>query len=244
MNSLEPSLKVNEAFQLAFQAFLSRPSVSRLVRGAASLEEYGSYLRQVFHQTRDNPQLQAHATAYFRGQQRQCIKKFLAHACAELGHEFLALGALERLGIPASKLVNEIPNELPLPETQALTAFAHYQMQFVDPVGYLGMVYFLEFMPTSIGSDAGAALEQMGVPVECRSFIEDHVTIDVAHNRMMNDYLEQMITTEAELAIVIASVAAVARLYGNMIEAAFEVAQQAGLSATFYPEATPALQLT
>ncbi|MFT7667586.1 MAG: hypothetical protein ACI8X5_000265 [Planctomycetota bacterium] len=229
MNSFDPVSRMNAEFKLAFDAFLARPAVARFVTGNASLAEYGSYMRQVFHQTRENPQAQAHATAYFRGSQRKCIKAFLKHAVSELSHDMLALNDLKNLEIPMSNLVDQIPSEQPLPETSALIAFAYYQMQYLDPVGYLGCVYFLEFMPTSIGADAQGALDKMGVPAGARSFIADHVAIDVAHNKLMESYLRELVPTEKELAVVAAAMRVTGRLYANMIEAAFEAAAQEGL---------------
>ena len=242
MNTSPAADFISREFRTAFATFLDRPAARRLVQGEATLNEYGSFLRQVFHQTRDNPQLQAHATAYFRGAQRTCIRKFLGHAVSEIGHEYLALSDLENLGVPASGLVDQIPHETPLPETQAFTAYAHYQMQFVDPVAYLGIVYFLEFMPTTIGAGAALALDRMGVPAEARSFIEDHVAIDVAHNRLMESYLELLAPTEDKRSLVAIAMRAAARLYGNLIEAAFETADQPGLTDTFPLETTPQLQ--
>lgn len=242
MSHSEAATRISDEFRMTFATFLERPAVRRLVQGEATLIEYGSFLRQVFHQTRDNPQLQAHATAYFRGDQRTCIRKFLGHAVSEIGHEYLALRDLENLGVPASVLVDRIPHETPLPETQAFTAYAHYQMQFVDPVAYLGVVYFLEFMPTTIGEGAALALDRMGVPADSRSFIDDHVAIDVAHNRLMESYLEFLAPTEDKQNLIASAVKAAARLYGNMIEAAFEAADQPGLTDTFPLEMRPKLQ--
>ncbi|MFT5154349.1 MAG: hypothetical protein ACI841_004356 [Planctomycetota bacterium] len=229
MNSFNPVERMAAEFATAFESFLSRPAVSRLVNGEISLDEYGSFLRQVFHQTRENPQAQAHATAYFRGSQRNSIRTFMKHAVSEINHDELARRDLKGLGIPMSDLADQIPSEQPLPETSALIAFAYYQMQFLDPIGYLGCVYFLEFMPTSIGPGAGVALDKIGVPQDCRSFIEDHVAIDVAHNKLMEGYLRDLIPTEKEFAPVAAAMRVMARLYGTMIDAAFEAAQDEGL---------------
>ncbi len=243
MSTFDPVAMMTAEFELAFGAFLRRPAVARFVNGEATLAEYGSFLRQVYHQTRENPQAQAHATAYFRGTQRNSIKQFMKHAVSELGHDELAREDIRNLNIPMSDLVDGMPSEQPLPETSALIAFAYYQMQFLDPVGYLGCVYFLEFMPTSIGRGAGDALDKMGVPQDARSFVDDHVAIDVAHNKLMEGYLPDLVPTVCDFAPVAAAMRVTARLYGNMIDAAFEAAEREGLEPCVGAELVPSCAL-
>ncbi len=222
MKNLDPVTSMASEFQAAFAKFLARPSVTRLIRGKATLAEYGSFMRQVFHQTRENPQTQAHATLFFRGRQRACVRGFLKHALAEVDHDELARNDLRHLGVPMSALAEDIPFERALPETTALSAYIFHQIQHVSPLCYVGFMYFLEFMPTTIGEGAVDALDLMGVPTNCRSFILDHVTIDAAHIKLMDNYLQEMVTDEHELAIVANAMADTARLYGHMIDAAFE----------------------
>jgi hypothetical protein len=222
MKNFDPVNAMAVEFQAAFSTFLARPSVARLVCGEATLKEYGSFMRQVFHQTRENPQTQAHATLFFRGKQRECVRGFLKHALAEVDHDELARIDLRHLGVPMSELADDIPFERALPETIALSAYIFHQIQHVSPLCYVGFMYFLEFMPTTVGEGATAALDHMGVPENCRSFIQDHVTIDMAHTKLMDNYLTQMVRNEDELAIVAGAMRDTATLYGHMIDAAFD----------------------
>lgn len=208
--------ELRSAFNSVQMSFFHSPGVRRLQEGRMGVENYASYLRQVFHHTRENPQIQALATVYFRGSQRSAIKRFFKHASSEIGHDQLALEDLRVLGAD----VDSLPYENPLPETTALISFPFYQIHNLNPVGYLGYLFFLEFLPTGSGGIMMSALERVGVPREAMRFLHDHSTIDVGHNKMMESYAETLITTEREFKSVIYAMRCTAVLYARMVEAA------------------------
>lgn len=117
-----------ENFQAAWQpvvaTFINSHPLRRILAGEISVEHYKAVLRQIFHHARENPQLQALATVYFRGEQRRVIRKFYQHASSEIGHDQLALNDLAALGEDTRR----IPFERPLPATTALLGYAFYQI--------------------------------------------------------------------------------------------------------------------
>lgn len=209
--------RIHDAFAAAAARFSSSVGVRRLLAGEISVAHYGSLLRQIFHHARENPQIQALASVHFRGAQRGHVRTFFKHATSEIGHDQLALDDLARLGVD----VSEVPFERPLPETTALVALAFYQIQHRNPVGYLGYLYFLEFLPTGSGAAYRDALLQIGVPADAMTFLHDHMTVDVGHNRLMETYLDGLIRTEEDLQAVTWMIAATGVMYARMVEAAF-----------------------
>lgn len=209
--------RLRKAFALVQEAFLTSPGLRRLADGTIEVAHYASFLTQVFHHTRENPQIQALATVYFRGRQREAIRRFFRHASSEIGHDQLALEDLRTLGFSPDAL----PYQNPLPETSALIAFPFYQIQNLNPVGYLGYLYFLEFLPTASGGALMAALERIGVARAAMRFLHDHSTIDLAHNQLMESYAETLLINERELGAAVYAMRATGRLYANMVEAAF-----------------------
>jgi hypothetical protein len=209
--------QIDEAFQKALGEFRSSTGMSRFLAGETQVAHYKSLLREIFHHTRENPQLQALATVYFRGSQRAAVKGFLRHALSEVGHDQLALDDLRTLGEP----VEEIPLENPLPATTALLSFGFYQIYNLDPVGYLGYLYFLEFTPTQAGREFMTGIERMGVPREAMTFLQDHATIDIGHNRMMESYVDELVTSERHRDAVIYAMQVTGELYGNFVTSAF-----------------------
>lgn len=199
------------------------PAFSRILRGELELKHYKSLLKQIALHARENPQIQAFATAFFRGEQRQMVKMFFKHATQEIGHDQLALDDLKVLG----EDVSQVPFERPLPATSAMIAYAFYQIQFRNPIGYLGYLFHLEFMPTSSGFGYMEALKKAGVPESAMSFIHEHATVDIAHNKLMEEYVDELIQTEEDLQEVIYAARVTARLYERMLEEAFQQADKA-----------------
>jgi pyrroloquinoline quinone (PQQ) biosynthesis protein C len=206
------------AFVSASRQFQRCSVIVKLQAGTLSIEDYKSILREVYFYTREDPQLQAAAAIAFRGRSRGLVKTFFGHAMSEIGHDQLALNDLKFLGEPT----DSISKEYPLPATTAMTAFAFYTIQHRNPIGYLGYLYFLEFMPTSQGMQFATALERMGVPGQAMSFLKEHTTADIGHNRMMEQYIQRLVVDEFDASAVIYAMHATAFYYAQMLDAAIE----------------------
>ena len=214
--------RVRAAFETVLQGFLRSAPIERLLTGQVGLAHYKAFLRETYFYTREDPQVQAWSTAWFRGSSRVMVKPFLRHAMSEIGHDQLALNDLAALGAD----VSQVPQEYPLPATTAFIAFPFWAIQFRNPLSYLGYLYFLEAMPVANGGAVLDALTDLGVPPEAMTFIRDHTTIDVAHVRLMDGYLDTLVKDERDLSDIVYAIAATAKLYVSMLEAAFAAADE------------------
>lgn len=214
------------SFSQVIREFHSSPGMRRLFAGELESAHYAAYLRETFHYTRENPQIQALATVFFRGNQRAAVAPFLRHALSETGHDQLALNDLIALGTSATD-TEVIRRAQPLPATTALIAYPYYQIYNLNAAGYLGYLYFLEFMPTGFGVEYRNALLRMGVPQNALSFLHDHSTVDVGHNRLMEDYITLLLRDSADLQSAIYAMRVTASLYANLVEDAFNSADGA-----------------
>lgn len=61
---------------------------------------YASIMHETYHYTKEDPQLQALASVYFRGDDRKFVLQFLKHAASEVGHDEMALHDAVQLGYP------------------------------------------------------------------------------------------------------------------------------------------------
>lgn len=205
----------------ACHARLNQSAVFRkMAAGTLTRREYAAILRQIFHHARENPQLQALATARFRGEQRGLVKMFCKHAIAEVGHDQLALNDLAALG----EDVGEIPFERPLPATFALLASAFHMIEHHNPVAYVGYLFHLEYTPVQVGARSMDALAACGIPREAMGFLAEHAHADVAHCRLLRHYADQLVRTEADLADVLYMQRITAEGYERMLEQAVETA--------------------
>lgn len=207
-----------QAFDEVITEFNNCTGMRRFWGNQLENKHYASFLRETFHYTRENPQIQAMATVFFRGDQRDAVKPFLRHAISEVGHDQLALNDMAALGFDNTG----INAQMPLPATTALVAFPYYQIYNINSVGYLGYLYFLEFMPTTFGADYLNVLTNMGVPPEAMSFLQDHTTIDVGHTQAMSGYVDALVRNEDDLKAVIYSMKVTGELYSNFVTAAFK----------------------
>ncbi len=209
---------IKQEWQKYFQVVSKTPGFQRLSSGAISADHYKSILRQIYFHTRENPQIQAVATAYFRGHQREMIKLFYQHAISEIGHDKLAMNDFECLG----GKIEDFPAALPA--TQALISYPFYVIQYQNPLGYLGYLFHLEFMPTQNGRKYMDTLASIGIPEEAMTFIEEHSTVDIAHNKLMERYIQHLVVTEEDLETVIEAAKVTAKLYANFLQEAVEAA--------------------
>lgn len=142
----------------------------------------------------------------------------------KIGHDDLALNDLVYLG---GGEIEQIRNANPLPNTFALNALAFYQIYTQNPIGYLGYLYFLEYLPTtSSGQSYIQFLESLGIPKEAMTFIYEHVTVDVARNKLMDKYIDLIIQNQSDLDKIIYVVQATGKLYVDMLLAAFEAVEK------------------
>ena len=152
--------EIRDAFEDARVEFMASAPLVRLASGNMSVDHYKSILREIYYYSREDPQIQALAAVYFRGPDRDLVQPFLRHALAEVGHDTLALNDLAVLGDD----VSEVPQRTPLATTMGLIAFPFYQINYGNPIGYLGYLYFLEHLPTSASEAIGGALSSAGIP--------------------------------------------------------------------------------
>jgi len=129
-----PNEQLADAFDDVIATFNNSPGMQRLRKSDMDISHYAALMRETYFYTRESPQIQAAATAFFRGGQRDVVKDFLRHAISEIGHDQLALDDMAAVGFDNTS----VKQGRPLPSTIAVTAFAYYQIYSMSPVGYLG----------------------------------------------------------------------------------------------------------
>lgn len=176
-------------------------------------ELWGLLMVESGHLARFNPQLQAYCTMYFKGKDEEIVKSFLKHAISEIDHDKLAYKDASICGIPDTKGANSQP----LSGTIALRALPLYLIQFESPISYLGYLFVLEFLPTSMGELLMGHILKNNIPKNATSFLKDHGSIDIHHNKLMEEYVELLVDSDEKLSILIKSMEYTSDLYIEMI---------------------------
>ena len=209
---------LKKEFLIVMDEFNESTPIRSLLCGELSLDQYKCILREIYHYAKEDPQIQALAAVFFRGKDRDFVKMFFKHATMEIGHDQMALNDLAVLG----EDISLIPSTNPLPTTIGLISFPFYQINYLNPIGYLGYLYFLEYMPTQQGAAYGDALAKNGVPQESMSFLVEHMTVDVGHNKLMEKYLEGLVHNSDDLDSVVYAMKVTAQLYAQMLQGAMQ----------------------
>lgn len=212
---------ITAAFTCAMDEFEASPAVQRLLAQGITRAHYAAMLREIYHYAKEDPQIQALASVYFRGADPEMVQALLRHATAELGHDRRALDDMRALGVGDDAVLRK-----PLPRTLALTAFPFYQIMFRNPVGYLGYLYFLERMPAVAGVRYAAALVAAGIPISALSFVSDQARVDLAGSCGMARYIEAMVCDAADVAAITYAIRTTAVLYADMLQGAIQDAEQ------------------
>jgi len=193
----------------------------RMANGPMSQEHYKSLLRQLFHHSKERSRILSHAASYLRGYQRDAIQTIYNHAARQAGCNNLALNDLRELG----ENIEGLPYQYPHPSTLALTSYAFYQIQIMNPIGFLGHVYYLEFFAKNQSKHYLQILETVGIPNSAMSFMKEPPVIDVGHMDFLMGYIQKLVTNCEDLEAVLFSIRVTAKLYGDMVTEAFRAAE-------------------
>lgn len=210
--------RILNAWREEMNVINKKPWMQRLQSGDFQIKNYKGFLLETYHHAGLNPQIQAFATMFFKDNPREMIGMFYKHATSEIGHDLLALSDLAALGEDAEKL----KKTRPLPATVAFNAFPIMQIQLVNPIAYLGYLFHLEFLPTQQGRGHMDRLKALGVPENALTFLEEHATVDIGHNRMMERYIKHFVTDDKTFDEVAYALRCSCHLHYAMLAGAFE----------------------
>jgi len=190
----------------------------RIASGDLTMAHYVSILTQIYFQVREHPQALAAMTLNIPPTKGKMIKAILKHALSETGHDQLALDDIKTLGFD----IHNIPHGKPNAATQKMLDFMREKLRLENGVSYLGYLFHLEFLPTQMGWQYIKSLKKIGIPDRATTFIREHAEIDVAHNRLMEAYIDELIHSKEDLKNFIITAQTAALLYGNMITQAIK----------------------
>jgi pyrroloquinoline quinone (PQQ) biosynthesis protein C len=193
---------------------LATPFFARLREGSLDIRHYRALLREIYYNTRENPPSFALMAWHLKGSRRDIAKRIYRHCIAEHGHHELALADLRALGVDTSG----IPDGRPLPTTEALIAFAVYQVQNRNPLAYLGYVYHLEMLPATLGHALAGQFAAIGVPKNAMSFLAEHAQADEGHAKWLEGYIRDAAEDGDDMAAVIHGAVGTCKLHGVMLQ--------------------------
>lgn len=215
MNNME---RIKAEFEVVVSDFQKSPAMRQILSRDFTLDHYLAILRVLFQHSRENPQIQIAATAYLRGHQQKVVRDFFKQAVSRTGRAKLAIIDLEKLGVNAQDFLAQKQ----LPGTIALTAYAYHQIRELNPVGYLGYLYFLDIMPHRCAQEYVQALRSLGIPEAAMNFMKTQAAVDISDIKRMANYIEVLMRSQADFDAVAYGMQVTAKLYGSMLQEAME----------------------
>ncbi len=178
---------------------------------------YKSYLVETYFHTTHNPFSQVKAASNFPKDNHGLFKKFVMHALAETGHNFLALDDFENIG--GDK--NFVGKNPPLKTTQDLIDYTYECADDPSPLRYLAYLFHVEYTPTRIGPKYVELLTARVGAGDFYSFLEEHIEVDVQHQKMLKAYFDNLVRTDAELELVKSSLLVAAEKFNDFLKGSF-----------------------
>jgi len=163
-----------------WQEIFNKPIAAEIQQIIASGDKklYGLWLSQVAHLTRHTSAHQAMVGTRINEISIPYMKFCYEHALEEVGHEFMALSDLKKLGVDV-KTVNDLPK--PLASTENLTAFLYYAAERAHPATRLGFSYWAEKCYPFIQSLATTTKDALNLSDGQMTFFVSHSEIDDKH---------------------------------------------------------------
>lgn len=207
-------------FDLATQHLLSTPPLRFLAGTSLRAPHYASMLREIWHHAQQTPRLQTLALGAFREEQREALRPlFAAGGCAGVDSSLLT-SDLQALGISGYRAAASTP----LATTTAFTAFVHYQLSESDPVGYLGYVWFMNFMPRRLRPLLIAQIDREAIPPNAARFALGVSEVRRTNDDQLVERFRELVRKPRELSIIVHTVRASGVLFASLLAGAIEEA--------------------
>jgi pyrroloquinoline quinone (PQQ) biosynthesis protein C len=220
--------RIDAEWEICYQRLARSEFFRKLDEGSLELNHYKGFLRESYHNTRQNPGTMAMFVAHVESDDARLKAKFLKHAAMEMGHDELALDDLQTLG----EDVEGIRHGRPLVATEAMSGFVLFQIQHRNPLASLGYSYHLETLPVRIGASALASLLKSGVPADAFTFLKEHVDADPVHTKWNREYIEGFVQSSSDLDALIFGLRGACELHGMMFQSLLDASSGTGQSWT------------
>lgn len=160
-------------------------SWNRLFDLENSKDRFIDYLIQMYHYVKFSCPLMELVRDKLNDKYESVREYLKIHIQEEKGHDNWLLDDLERLGYSPNQVKNSLPNR----ETIALIGSQFYIINQLNPVGYLGYIYYLESNPPTLESLQKLS-ENLNIPQKALFTLREHAKADPEHIMSLNRLLD------------------------------------------------------
>ncbi len=157
---------------------VSAPVIQDAVSGTLSREDYMAFLEQAYHHVKHTVPLLMATGSRLAPHQMWMQASIAEYIEEEIGHDEWILSDIAACGGDPDRVRKSIPSHA----TEMMVAYAYYQIERVNPVGFFGMVHVLEGTSVSLATRAAASIQSsLGLPGNAFSYLNSHGSLDIEH---------------------------------------------------------------
>lgn len=210
-----------------WQEIFNKPIAEEIQKIISSGDKklYGLWLSQVAHLTRHTSAHQAMVGTRLHEISIPYMKFCYEHALEEVGHEFMALNDLKKLGVEV-KTVDDLP--APMAATENLTAFLYYAATQAHPATRLGFSYWAEKCYPFIQTLATSTKDALGLSDSQMTFFVSHSEIDDKHADDVEKIIQIVCESQADWEAVERGMVQSLDLAVKIFEEIFQIAKNDG----------------
>lgn len=157
---------------------VSAPVIQDAVSGTLSSEDYMAFLEQAYHHVKHTVPLLMATGSRLAPHQMWMQASIAEYIEEEIGHDEWILSDIAACGGDPDRVRKSIPSHA----TEMMVAYAYYQIERVNPVGFFGMVHVLEGTSVSLATRAAASIQSsLGLPGNAFSYLNSHGSLDIEH---------------------------------------------------------------
>ncbi|WVN42679.1 iron-containing redox enzyme family protein [beta proteobacterium MWH-UniP1] len=157
---------------------VSAPVIQDAVSGTLSREDYMAFLEQAYHHVKHTVPLLMATGSRLAPHQMWMQASIAEYIEEEIGHDEWILSDIAACGGDPDRVRKSIPSHA----TEIMVAYAYYQIERVNPVGFFGMVHVLEGTSVSLATRAAASIQSsLGLPGNAFSYLNSHGSLDIEH---------------------------------------------------------------
>ena len=188
------------------------PQITEALRGAISQKTYLAFLEQAYHHVKHTVPLMMAAGSRFSPEKESLREALVEYVKEEVGHQEWILNDIAHAGGDAEAVRHGEPNSA----TEMMVAYAYDYVCRINPVGFFGMIFVLEWTSTALATNAADTIRQsLDLPQNCFSYLYSHGTLDIEHMKFLEQLVNQ-IPDEPDQQAIIHMAKRIFTLYGNV----------------------------
>ena len=188
------------------------PQITAALRGAISQKTYLAFLEQAYHHVKHTVPLMMAAGSRFSPEKETLRVVLVEYVKEEVGHQEWILNDIAHAGGDAEAVRHGEPNF----DTEMMVAYAYDYVCRINPVGFFGMIFVLEWTSTALATNAADTIRQsLDLPRNCFSYLYSHGTLDIEHMKFLEQLVNQ-IPDEPDQQAIIHMAKRIFTLYGNV----------------------------